>query len=462
MKIVIVGGGEVGFEVARTLSEDSMDITVVDLDEERAAKIQSELDVKSICGNGARPQVLREAGVFTGCNVDVLVACSDRDEVNILACQIARHCGVKQVITRARGLEFTDSTEWADDLGIDAMISPERSVAREIHELLTVSSSVHAAELLGGRAAVYAFRVAEESPFVGLSLREIREKFNDLVAIVVYIQRENSLDIVPNGETVILADDLCYIVTFRAQIWRLEELCQLKKSKPLRRVIIVGGGKIGFQVAYRLRLNDPTMDIKLIDHDRAKCERLAEELSGVLVLCGDGADKKLLKNEGIEEADGYVCATSSDEVNLLHCVVAKALGAHKCIAVVGRKAYSDIWARLDVDAMVNPNFALAAMILRYIRYRSGIKELSILGKIDAEVMEITVGENSPVAYKKLKDFSIPKGAIVALVLREKVFVPGGETEIMPGDNVILFAETQIAQEVADLFSNGENADGVNA
>ena len=452
MKVVIVGGGEVGYEVAKTLSEDKIDITIIDVNEERALKIQNELDVKAISGNGARPQILKEAGIYHGCNVDILIACSDRDEVNILACQIARRCGVKQVITRTHGMEFTDTNEWAEDLGIDAMISPERSVAREIHELLAVSSAVHAAELIGGRGAIYAFRVAEASPLIGLSLKTIRETYTDLVAIVVYIQRENSQDIVPNGDTVIQENDLCYVVTFRAQIWRLEELFQMKKSKPLRRVIISGGGRIGFQVAYRLKLSDPAMDVKLIDKDRAKCEKLAEELSGVLVLCGDGADKNLLKNEGIDEVDGYVCATESDEVNILHCVVAKTLGAHKSIAVVRRKVYEDIWHKLDADAIVNPSLALASVIMRYIRYPSGIKSLSILGKIEAETLEITVSENSAVANKKLKDLALPKGALVALIARDKVFVPNGFSELMPGDNVVLFAESEISQEIAKLFT----------
>ena len=452
MKVVIVGGGEVGYEVARTLSEDKMDITIVDVNEERALKIQNELDVKAISGNGARPQVLREAGIYHGSSVDVLIACSNRDEVNILACQIARHCGVKQVITRTHGLEFTDTNEWAKELGIEAMISPERSVAREIHELLAVSSAVHAAELLGGRGAIYAFRVAEGSPLTGLSLKVIRETYTDLVAIVVYIQRENSQDIIPNGDTVLQENDLCYVVTFRAQIWRLEELFQMKKSKPLRRVIISGGGKIGFQVAYRLRLSDPSMDIKLIDKDRAKCEKLAEELSGVLVLCGDGADRILLKNEGIDEVDGFVCATESDEVNILHCVVAKTLGAHKSVAVVRRKIYEDIWHKLEVDAIVNPSLALASVILRYIRYPSGIKSISLLGKIEAEMLEITISVNSAVANKKLKDISLPKGALIALVARNKVFVPNGFSELLPGDIVVLFVESEISQEIAKLFT----------
>jgi len=200
------------------------------------------------------------------------------------------------------------------------------------------------------------------------------------------------------------------------------------------------------------------MEIKLIDRDRAKCERLAEELSGILVLCGDGADKKLLINEGIDAAEGYVCATDRDEVNILHCVVAKALGARKSIAIVGREIYEDIWERLDLDAVVNPNLAVASVILRYIRYSSGIKSLSILGKIEAEMLEVTVSKNSAVANRKLKDISMPKGALAALVERGRVFVPDGSSELKPGDNVVLFVDEEISQKTAELFSSPEDAE----
>ena len=174
MKIVVVGGGEVGYNVANTLSEEEHDVTVVEEDEERAEKVDNELDVITVRGSGARPQVLEEAGIFPGCDVDILVACTDRDEVNILACWIAKRAGVKRVISRARALEFTDSPTWAKDLGIDVMNSPERSVAREILELLFVSSAVHTAELLDGRSGIYALRVSPNSALVGLALKDLR------------------------------------------------------------------------------------------------------------------------------------------------------------------------------------------------------------------------------------------------------------------------------------------------
>ena len=451
MKIVVVGGGEVGYNVANTLSEEEHDVTVVEEDEERAEKVDNELDVITVRGSGARPQVLEEAGIFPGCDVDILVACTDRDEVNILACWIAKRAGVKRVISRARALEFTDSPTWAKDLGIDVMNSPERSVAREILELLFVSSAVHTAELLDGRSGIYALRVSPNSALVGLALKDLRTLYPNFIAIIVYIERDGT-GYVPYGEMVIEANDLCYIVTSREQAWKLEEIYQMKKSRPLKRVLIIGGGKLGFQVAWKLESQFRNLDIRLIDHNREKCERLASELKRTLVLCGDGADETLLRQEGIEEADGLVCATESDEANLLFAVIGKALGARKTIAVARRKIYMKLDNYMSVDAIVNPNNALASVILRHARYKSGGGALSIIEKIDAEMLELVIPTKSPAVGRTIMSLGMPKGMLIALIVRKgDVFVPVGATVIQGGDKVIVFATSDLMPEALDYL-----------
>jgi trk system potassium uptake protein TrkA len=443
MRIVIVGAGEVGYHVAKSLSTEGHDITVIEEDEERALKVDNELDVITIRGNGSRPSVLEEAGVVAGCSVDILVACTNRDEVNIMACWIAKRAGVKRVISRARGLEYTDSPTWARDLGIDVMSSPERSVSRQIIELLTVSSAVETAELLEGVAGIYAFPIALKSPLAGASLKQLRVRYPHVTAIIVYVKR-NGKGFVPYGDNILQEGDLCFTVTRKDQVWKLEEVFTGKKSTPLRRVFIIGGGKLGFQVAHRLESQYRNVDIHLVDHNKEKCERIATELQRTLVLCGDGADETLLRQEGIEEADGLVTATESDEANILLGVVGKALGAKKTIAVVRKQMYMRLDNYISVDSMVNPNQALASVIMSYVRYPSGAGTLSLLDKVDAEMLEAHLPAGSSLSGLSLAEMNLPKGMLFALVRRGKeVFVPIGDTILHEGDLVTIFASSEM-------------------
>jgi trk system potassium uptake protein len=442
LKIVIIGAGEVGYSVASSLSGEGHDITIIENDEERAAKAENELDVMVVRGNGSRPPVLEKAGLCPGCDTDLLIACSNHDEVNIMACWIARRYGVKRVISRARGMEYTDSPTWARELGIDVMISPERSVSREIEESLSISSAVHTAEFFGGKVGVYAFYVREGSPLIGVTLRDLRRSYPRITALVVFIERKGK-GFVPSGENKVRVNDLCFTVTSKSQAHDLEELFTRQKSPVPRRVIIVGGGKIGFQVSRRLEIRYPKLDIRLIDHDRDKCEKLSRELERTVVLHGDGMDAELLRNEGVEEADGFVTTTSIDENNLVMGAVGKHLGARKCIAVVRRELLMGIGEHISVDDMVNPNQALATVIMRQVRYPSTAGVLSIINKIDAEVLEVTIPNGSLVSGRKIMDLDLPKGILVALVSRRReMFVPWGDTHLEEGDEILLFASQE--------------------
>ena len=248
------------------------------------------------------------------------------------------------------------------------------------------------------------------------------------------------------------AGDLCYVVSYREQVWMLERLFQLRSTRPLRKVFVVGGGKLGYQVVQRIQKEYGNVKIRLIDRDPQQCEKLAGELGEALVLNGDGADRSLLLEEGIEEADGYVCATASDEVNLVYAAIAKSMGAHKSIAVVRRRLYRDMPNHMPVDAVVDPNGALAAMILRTIRYPGHARALSIIEKIDAEMLEIVLPADHGLADVPLSELRLPKGVLVALLgRREKVLVPDGATRLQAGDHLILFASTPLMREAMELF-----------
>lgn len=442
MRIVLVGAGEVGYSVAQDLSLDGHNIIVVEENEERAAEVESELDVIVVRGNGARPSVLARAGITKGCSdVPLLIACTNRDEVNIMACWIAKKMGVPHVIARAVGLEFTDNDAWAKDLGIDMLISPERSVAKEMEELLEVRGALHATEVAGGKAGIYTFRVAEDSGIKGLPLFEVRKRNPDLVTLIVCIQRDGA-SFVPKAKDALLVGDVCYSMCYRNQVHELENLFQPSLSKRLKRVFIIGAGKIGFQTAKRLISRTPGIEIRIVEEERAKAERVASEIPEALVICGDGADSDLLLSEGIASADGFVAATDQDETNLMLAVLGKTLGASKSIAVVKRSNYLGMTKHIPVDSIVNRNQTLAEVIIRNVRYPGSSRVLTVLEEISAEALEITLSENASSAGKTLMELKMPAGSVIGLLERgSELFIPTGQTRLQAGDKIVVFAST---------------------
>lgn len=454
MNIVIVGAGEVGRDVAKTLSDDKHNIWLIDNDEDKM-KIAQNLDVKFVKGNGARPHVLAQAGVVPGSDIDMLIACTNRDEVNMLSCWLAHNAGIPYLISRARNLEFTDSPDWGEKLGINLMISPERSIAREVTGLLEVSAATHAAELLNGRAALYTLKIAPNSPLVNMALKDIRPNFPDLTAVFVHVNHENGEAGVPNGFTVLQANDVCYVVTYKKSAWLLQNLCQPneeKKHTSIRKLFIVGGGKLGTQIAQKVRRDFGNVSMRIIEKDHKRCERLAEEFGDALVIESDGADAAMLSEEGIENADGYICATDSDELNLIYCAIAKKMGAKKTISIVKRKDYQNLTDAINIDAIVDPNEALANVILRFARYPKHTLAFTMVEQINAEMLEFKMQPDNKFTGKTLMELKLPKGVIIALIGRgDEVLLPTGATKIMAGDHVILFALTPMMPEYAKLF-----------
>ncbi|HOB11228.1 MULTISPECIES: Trk system potassium transporter TrkA [Acetomicrobium] len=454
LRSIVVGGGSVGFDVAKNLVELGHDVIVIEQDEARAARIDEMLDVMVITGNGARPQVLAKAGVQEGEGeaINLLIACTDRDEVNILSCWIAKKAGVKHVISRARSLEFTDSHIWADALGIDEMISPERSVAGAIEDMLSIRSVIVANELWGGIASLYAMKVNKGSLMEGRSLKEVRKSRSDVDALIVYVEREDEKGFIPRGDTVLREGDLCYVVTLRNDAHLLESLFSIESAFKLKRIMIAGGGKIGFQVARRFEKNHKDVDIRLLDLDPQKCERISKELDKTLVLQGDVADEDVLLSEGIEETDGFVSTTANDELNILVAIMAKELGAKKSIAIVRNDTYRKLEGRLSLDAMVNPNEALVAAIMRYVTLRTKGAAMSTIEQINAEMIDLVVPEGAFVVGKKIMDLHISPTAIVVLVQRgEDIFVPDGMTTLKPNDRVLLYTNAPSYDEILNLF-----------
>ena len=451
MKVVIVGAGNVGMTLARTLSEDAHDVVVVDRNEDLATRIAEELDVSVVRGNGSRPDVLAQAGVVKDGGVDVLIACTDRDETNLMACWLAKRAGVPRVLSRVRDLEFTDTPDWAQDLGIDVMASPERSLSREIASLLRFNAAVHTSELFNGRAGSFAFHVEKDSPICGLSLRELGLKYPQLGAIVVYVERGED-GFVPSGEWSAQEGDVCFVVTLHERVTAIQKLFDVERQKRLSRVIIVGGGKLGTNLAKRLCSNVPKVETTLVEKNLEKCERLAREFPDVKVINGDGMDSDLMKQLGVDKANGVVAATSNDELNVIIAALANINENVKTVAVVRKDVYKELEDRLPVDVLVNPNRTLANTFLRYIRYPSSAGMLSLIDRIGAEMLEFLLRPGNPAVGRRIMDLNLPRGILIAVIKRGgKYLVPGGAETLQEGDVISVFAMSEKMPEAMHFF-----------
>lgn len=451
VKIIIVGAGNVGYTLAAALSRAGHDIVVIESREEYAQQLENEIDVQVVIGNGSRPSVLAEAGVTGESEIDFLIACSNKDEVNIMACWQAKHLGVKRVISRAMSVEYTETPEWAKVLQIDEILSPERSVAREIEEMLFVNSAVHTTEFLSGQAGSYAFQVTMDSPILGLSLAEIAVKFPEYGAVLVYVERDKD-GFTPSGDWVAQEGDLCYLITFKHHSKEVEQLFSKKKTKRLRRVMIVGGGKSGMAIARRILKSHPGIEIKIIDSDLAVCQQISIEFPKIIVFNGDGINENLLENEGIADMDGFIAATGSDEKNIVLASLAKTLDARKSIAIVHSNTLTRLARSLPVDAVVNPNESLASVILRFIRYPMSASSLSLIDRINSEILEITVHQGCPLAGRQISSLSIPKGVIFAMLKRDDdILLPNGNTKILAEDQLLVFASEANMKKFSDMM-----------
>lgn len=457
MRIVLIGAGEVGYSVAKDLSADGHDIIVVENDEELAAYVEKTLDAIVVRGNGARPSVLERAGIKEASDeVQLLIACTNKDEVNIMACWIAKIMGVPSVIARAVGLEFTDHEGWAKTLGIDLMVSPERSVAREIDALLEVRGATSAIEVAGGKAGIYVFKVAADSPMRDINLIEARKLSPDLITLIVAVLRDSS-SFVPQATDILREGDNCYVICYRSQVHEIEKLFQPSLTKNIRRVFIIGAGKIGFQVAQGLLAKATGVEVKIIDGDRAKCDRVAIELPAALVICGDGADTQLLKSEGIENAGAIVTATDQDEVNLMIAVLGRTLGADKSIAVVKHPNYVCMTKHIPVDAILNRNQTLADAIIKSVRYPGSERILTVINEINSEAIELTIAPDAVVAGTTLIDLGMPKGSVIGILERGgELLIPTGTTKLQGGDKIVVFASMGIMPYAMELLGEISN------
>lgn len=447
MKIIIIGAGKVGCQIAKTLSSENHDVTLIEKNDTIRQSAQNNLDVLTILGNGANVRTLEEAEIK---QADMVIAVTSSDEVNMIACMTAKQFGVPQKIARIRNPEYLYANALSrEKLGIDLTINPERATAREIVKLL--KSPINVAQVqsfAGGKVQLFELKVEGSFPFINQQLKSIIFKYPILVAAIF----RNDKIIIPDGEERITAGDNLYILIKKDYFAGLNEIFN-QKPLNMQNVMILGGSRIGIQTA--LILAKLGINTKLIERDKERCEKIAEKLPHTLVINGDGTNIDLLKSEGIETIDGFVAVTGFDEDNLLVALLAKHLGTKKVIAKVDRTNYIPILEKIGVDAVVNPRMTTASAILRFIR-RGKIISLTLLKEGEAEVIELIVSPHSKIINKPLKKANLPRNSIIgAIVRQDKVIIPHGNDIIQPEDKIIIFALSSDINKIEKIFDGGK-------
>ena len=453
MKILILGAGQVGRTAAYHLSrEPANEVTVVDTNEDVLRDLQDRLDVRAVAGNGSYPTVLESAGIA---DTDILVALTNSDEINIVACEIAHVLyRTPTKIARIRAPEYTSREQLFTEgaLSVDVWISPEQLVTEYIARLLSYPGALQVVDFANGRVQLVGVRARREGLLVGRELRALREHLPDTEARVAAIYRNDRL-IDPRGDTIIEEHDEIFFVAAQDDLRRV--LAELRRSEdPVRRLVIAGGGNIGLRLARKLEKSN---QVKLIERDPRRARRISEILENTIVLSGDAADEELLVEENIDSADVFAALTNSEEANVLSAMLAKRLGAKRVMALINRPSYGQLMENHAIDIVISPQTITIGTLLAHVR-RGDVVRVHSLRRGAAEAIEAVVHgthSRSRVIGRPLEKIDLPPGAsIVAIVRGERVIMAHHDTTIEAEDHVIIFlSDRRHIDAVSRLFQS---------
>ncbi|MBF9050379.1 Trk system potassium transporter TrkA [Roseobacter sp. HKCCD9010] len=439
MKVIICGAGQVGWQIARHLSGENNDVTVVDNNPDLVRRATDTLDVQGLTGHASYPDVLDRAGAR---DADMIIAATFSDEVNMVTCQVAHSVfSVPRKIARLRAQSYLNAIYSdlyrRDHLPIDVVISPEKEVAEAALRRLASPATFDTESFLGGDAQMLGIQLDEDCPVLNTPLRQLSELFSTLRAIVVGIRREGALFSPEPGDQ-LYAGDQIYVFTHAMDSDRTLEIFG-KEAKRQERVVIIGGGNVGLAVAQKLERGANRVRTKMVEMSRANAERAADALERTIVLHGDGLDMDILQEAGVDRADTVLCVTDDDKTNLLASVRAKTAGARVAVALVNDPTLVPLMSPLGIDAYVNPRSTTVSSILRHIRH-GRVRGVYSIGDAEAEVIEAQVLSTSPIAGKTVRDIDFPEGVLIGAVQKGgKVVRPSGSTKIEEGDAIAIFA-----------------------
>ena len=432
MKIVIVGAGKIGYSLAEELANENHDITVVDIEKEKVKLLSDTLDVMTLCGNGAAISVQREANVDES---DLLIAVTAQDELNMLACIVARKLGCKNTIARVRNLEYTEQLYvLKSELGLSMTINPELLAAKEIYRLLQIPAFIKRDTFAEGKAEIVELFIADGSPLDGLQLADLRRKIRVHVLICA-----------------VLREDKIYVTAPASSLVELTHELKLR-SKKSKNVLIVGGGRIAEYLAPMLIKTGTS--IKLIEMKRARCEYLAEKYTEVNVICSDGSSQAVLRTHNIRQMDAVLPLTNMDEENIIIGMFARKMGVPQLLTKINRLEYGEILGDRGADSLISPKSLSTYAIIRYVRAMentggSAVLTIHRIADGGAEALEFAVTDVTEHLHERRADIRLKPGILIVCINHMgRIIIPGGRDTLSAGDTVVIV--TTAGREILDL------------
>jgi trk system potassium uptake protein TrkA len=445
MDIVIIGSGEVGHHLAEVLSKGEHRVSVIDKDPGRIRELQESLDVQAIEGDATFAEVLTRAGVS---KAGLVVAATDNDQVNMLACVLSRKLGARRIILRIKNTKRLEEYQffYKGCLGYDVLLSTQELAAEMVLRTVATNHALEVESFAGGRVQLRRLRIGPDSELTGVKLMKLRLPPGVMVVAVIR-KREVT---VPGGAFVLESEDHVYVVGKRDSLDDFEALAG-EPVKLRRKVVIMGGGSAGVSIARRLD-QTPGISVRLFERSKIRARLVAEKLSSrVLVLEGDATDLDFLMEEQVGDVDVFIASTRDDEDNMIACQLAKSQGVERTVALVNKRAYSNVYNLMNIDVAVSPRLLCAQRILRFVRSDS-VSSIAVIADGRAEVLELEAHFKGGKKERKVKNLGLPDGAKIGAVVRdEDVFIPNGESVVEDGDQVILFTLPDHIREVESIF-----------
>ncbi|HCF50862.1 MAG TPA: Trk system potassium transporter TrkA [Syntrophomonas sp.] len=448
MKVLIIGAGKIGFTIAQLLSNENHDVAVIEQSPERQQILDQSLDIQVVPGSGSSTSVLETAGIH---DADMLVAVTEYDELNMVACLLAKKYGVKTTVARVRNPEYLEVKAFSlnEVMGIDLIINPERVTALEISQIARNPEATNVDYYADGKVKLMELEIKEDSV---LREKKIKDLDNSVPYNIVAIARQHKM-IVPRGDDVLWVGDHIHLMARTSEMVKAERALGFATPR-VEHVTILGGGRTGYFLAQMLEKSKPAMSIKIIEKDINRARQISHKLNSTLVIHGDGSDYQLLEEENIASSDLFVAVTDDDKINLLCSLIARNLGVGKTVCQIKRTDVLPLAEQLEIDTILNPRLLTAGAIIKYVR-EGEILSVTLMGDERAEMLELLAQPGSLVLNKELCKLNFPSGSLIgALVRDDQVIIPDGKSIIKPYDRLMVFSLPQSIHKIERLFKNG--------